>query len=241
MGTTGGKKRLWQLNALVAVLVAVIAVLLGSMLATQGGGSNSRQAAQQEQARSQQSSPLDSLARREPGDPMALGRADAPVVMITYEEFRCPFCAKFATEVAPELKKRYVDTGVLRIEWRDFPIFGPQSNEAARAGRAAARQDRFWQFQQEVFAHAPERGHPDLPTSTLIEYAEQAGVPDIERFKADMQDPAVDRAIQRDVAEGTRIGVSATPTFLVNGDPIMGARPLQTFVTAIEQARAAAR
>lgn len=241
MGTTSGKKRLWQLNTLVAVLVAVIAVLLGSMLVGKGGGSRDQQTAQQEQAGSQQPSPLDSLARRKSGDPMAIGRVDAPVVMIAYEDFRCPFCAKFSTDIAPELKKRYVDSGVLRIEWRDFPVFGPQSVQAAKAGRAAARQGKFWQFKDVVFSHAPERGHPELSMPTLIDYAKQAGIPDIERFKADMNDPAVDRAIRADTTEGESIGVSATPTFIVNGDPIMGAQPLPTFVSAIEQARAAAR
>ncbi|RCW44467.1 protein-disulfide isomerase [Halopolyspora algeriensis] len=239
MGTTGGKKRLRNLNALVAVLVAVIAVLLGSMLINRGGESSTEAA--ESSAEQPRNSPLDSPARREPDDPMAMGRTDAPVVLVAYEDFRCPFCAKYATEVAPELKKRYVETGVLRIEWRDFPVFGPQSDRAAKAGRAAARQGAFWRFHDVVYSHAPRRGKPELPPAKLIDYAEQAGISDIERFKADMQDPAVDRAIRRDVAEGTRIGVSATPTFLVNGEPIMGAQPLSTFVSTIEQARQEAR
>ena len=71
---------------------------------------------------------------------MALGKPDAPVVMINYAELRCPFCAKFSRDIEPELIKRYVDAGVLRLEWRDFPIFGEESLEAAKAGRAAAAQ-----------------------------------------------------------------------------------------------------
>lgn len=238
MGTTGVKKRLRSLNALVAVLVAVILVLLGSMLGTQGGD---KQATEPESTRSQQSSPLASLARRTPDDPLALGRVDAPVVMIAYEDFRCPFCAKFATDISPELKERYVETGVLRIEWRDFPIFGAESMRAAKAGRAAARQDAFWEFKDEVYAHAPASGHPPLPVSTLVEYARQAGVADIEQFKADMEDPAIAQAIQSDAQEGSRAGISSTPTFLVNGDPIMGAQPLPAFTSAIERAKANAR
>ncbi|SDK26942.1 Protein-disulfide isomerase [Actinopolyspora mzabensis] len=245
MGTSPRKARLWRLNAVVAVLVAVIAVLLVSMLVPRNESSN-RPAAQQEttgsgQAKSEQAGPLESLARREPGDPQALGRVDAPVVMVTYEDFRCPFCAKYARTVAPELKKRYVETGVLRIEWRDFPVFGPQSMRAAKAGQAAARQGKFWRFHDVVYSNAPRRSKPDLPVSKLIDYAEQAGITDIERFESDMANAAVERAIRTDSREGNRIGVSATPTFVVNGDPIMGAQPLDAFVSAIETARKEAR
>lgn len=234
MSTTGGKKRLRYLNALVAVLVAVIVVLLGAVLVNQGGASGKKVA---DQTRSQQPSPLDSLARRNPGDPLALGNPNAPVVMVAYSDFRCPFCAKYANDIAPKLVERYVDTGVLRVEWRDFPIFGPDSMRAAKAGRAAAQQGKFWAFHDAVYSQAPPSGHPAMPVSRLVEFAKQAGVPDIERFKADMNDPAAYEAIRTDATQAAQLGVSATPTFVVNGDPIMGAQPLQAFVRSIEQAR----
>ncbi|MGJ7909141.1 DsbA family protein [Actinopolyspora sp. H202] len=245
MGTSPRKARLRRLHAVVAGLVAVIAVLLVSMLLPRDEGPN-RTAAQPEptesgQAKSEQAGPLDSLAHREPGDPQALGRVDAPVVMVTYEDFRCPFCAKYARTVAPELKKRYVATGVLRIEWRDFPAFGPKSVRAAEAGQAAARQGKFWRFHDVVYANTPSRSKPDLPVSKLIDYAEQAGITDIERFRSDMANADVERAVRADSQEGNRIGVTATPTFVVNGDPIMGAQPLEAFVSAIETAREEAR
>ena len=88
------------------------------------------------------------LVRRESDDPMALGEADAPVVMVAYSEFQCPFCGKFARDTEPVLIEKYVEDGTLRIEWRDFPYLGPESTVAARGGRAAAAQDRFGGFEQ---------------------------------------------------------------------------------------------
>ncbi|QGK72233.1 thioredoxin domain-containing protein [Allosaccharopolyspora coralli] len=219
------------------VLVVAVVFLLGYMMAAQGG---SNQAAQQ-QAETQQENPLAQLARRVPDDPMALGKPDAPVVMLNYSDFRCPYCAKFSRDIEPELIQRYVDAGVLRIEWRDFPIFGEESLEAAKAGRAAAAQGKFWDYLGAIHQDAPERGHPSLPREKLVDYAQQVGITDLAEFEADMNNPATMSAIRTDATEGSQIGVSSTPTFLVNGDPILGAQPLDQFVNAIEQAKAAAQ
>ncbi len=67
------------------------------------------------------------LVGREPDDPMAMEEVDAPVVMVNYSEFQCPFCGKFARDTAPTLIEEYVEDGTLRIEWRDFPYLGPES------------------------------------------------------------------------------------------------------------------
>lgn len=242
MGATGGSNRQRRLNILVAALIAVIAVLLAVILIPRGdssqGAEQTRETKPDASATSGEASPLDKLARRKPGDPLALGKPDAPVVMVVYEDFRCPFCAKFATETAPKLRQRYVETGKLRIEWRDFPIFGKQSKLAAKAGRAAAHQGKFWEFHDALFADAPDRGHPEMTKAKLVGFAKEADVSDIARFKADMKDQAVARAIQQDYVEGARLGVSSTPTFVVNGQPIMGAQPLPAFVKTIEQALA---
>lgn len=228
-------KKTW-LNMTAAVLAVVVVFLLGYMLASQSG---SNQAAPQ-QAEKQQESPLAKLARRTPGDPLAIGKPDAPVVMLNYGDYRCPFCAKFSRDIEPELIKRYVDDGVLRLEWRDFPIFGEESLEAAKAGRAAADQGKFWQYLGAIYQAAPPRGHPSLPHDKLVDYAKQVGITDIPKFEADMNAPATMAAIQADANEGSETGVSSTPTFLVNGKPILGIQPLDQFLNTVEQAKAAA-
>ena len=180
-----------------------------------------------------------STERRVAGDPLALGDPAAPVVMVMFADYRCPFCAKFSRDTEPELIHRFVDAGTLRVEWRDFPIFGEQSMLAARAGRAAAEQGRFWDFNRAVFAAAPERGHPDLTEAALQEFARQAGVPDIAEFTAGMKSTTFDAAINEDLAQGNRIGVPSTPAFVINGEPVLGAQPTDVFISAIDTASAA--
>jgi protein-disulfide isomerase len=184
--------------------------------------------------------PLGDIARRQEGDPLALGSVDAPVVMTIFSDYRCPFCAKFSRETEQQLIDEYVDDGRLRIEWRDFPIFGAESTLAAQAGRAAAAQGKFWEFTKAIYADSPERAHPDLPEERLIDYAGQVGVSDIAKFRSDMHSPQVQQAVQQDLMEGTSLGVSGTPAFVVNGHPIMGAQPIDRFRAQIDQALEAA-
>ncbi|MEV6070533.1 thioredoxin domain-containing protein [Nocardia sp. NPDC052001] len=180
---------------------------------------------------------LAKLARRDAGDPLALGRADAPVVMIEYSDFQCSFCRTFGRTIEPKLIAKYVDQGVLRIEWRNFPIFGAESENAARAAWAAAQQGRFREFHDTVQANAPEKKNTGVLTpDRLAEFAEQAGVPDIAKFRADQDSPAATAAVQRDAAEAYSLGASSTPTFLVNGRPVLGAQPIEQFAAVIEAA-----
>ncbi|MGE7385143.1 DsbA family protein [Streptomyces sp. NPDC004126] len=182
---------------------------------------------------------LKALARREPGDKLAVGRADAPVVLIEYSDFKCGYCGKFARDTEPELVKRYVEDGTLRIEWRNFPIFGAESEAAAKAAWAAGQQDRFTAFHAAAYAEgAKAKGFGE---DRLVELAREAGVPDLDRFKADLAGEQAAAALRRDQEEGYRIGVQSTPSFLVNGQPIAGAQPLDAFTAAIAKAKAAAK
>ncbi|PZH17353.1 disulfide bond formation protein DsbA [Streptomyces sp. NTH33] len=176
------------------------------------------------------------LARRKDGDPLAKGKADAPVVMIVYSDFQCPFCGKFARETEPELVREYVDKGVLRIEWRNFPVFGDESERAARAAWAAGRQGRFWQFHDVVFGKPRERDRGQFSAARLRDMAREAGVADLDRFSTDMESEGANEAVREDQEEGYGLGVSSTPAFLVNTTPILGAQPLTAFSVAIEKA-----
>ncbi|KOU37429.1 DsbA family protein [Streptomyces sp. WM6368] len=181
---------------------------------------------------------LKALARRESGDKLAVGRADAPVVLIEYSDFKCGYCAKFARDTEPELVKKYVADGTLRIEWRNFPIFGAESEAAARAAWAAGQQDRFEAFHAAAYADgSKDKGFAE---PRLVELAREAGVPDLERFKADLAGEQAATALKKDQEEGYRIGVTSTPSFLLNGRPIAGAQPLDTFTAAIARAKAEA-
>jgi protein-disulfide isomerase len=230
-------------KATVPIVVAVVAVLVtGAMLvpALLDGGSEEPSRGAAEVSREGGRPPLDEndpllqVIRRDAGDPLAVGDVDAPVVMINYSDFQCPFCGKFARDTEPVLMERFVENGTLRIEWRDFPYLGPESTTAARAGRAAAAQGRFWQFHDAMYEDQPPPNSGKITEDYLADVAERIGL-DVERFRRDMSSKKIARAVQRDFQEGQSIGVTGTPAFLVNGQPVMGAQPTDVFVELIEQ------
>ncbi|MEV7848798.1 thioredoxin domain-containing protein [Streptomyces cyaneofuscatus] len=177
---------------------------------------------------------LAKLARRDTGDKLAVGRADAPVVLIEYADFKCGYCGKFARDTEPELIKEYVEDGTLRIEWRNFPIFGEESENAARGAWAAGQQDRFWEFHAAAYAEgAKEKGFGKDRVKAL---AQEAGVKDLARFMKDLDGEAARAAVAKDQEQAYGIGATSTPSFLINGRPIAGAQPKETFTQAIETA-----
>ncbi|MGA1827435.1 DsbA family protein [Microbacterium sp.] len=218
-----------SLIAIIGVLVIVIVAFLVTA-ATQASGA----AAPTDESASEGAPPLPDLARRDAADPTALGDVDAPVVIVEWADYRCPFCGVFARETQPTIIAEYVEQGLVRIEWRDLPVFGDESTLAAAAGRAAGEQGLFWEFHDAVFADAPERGHAELPRERLIEIARGIGVPDLVTFETDMDDPTLQGLVQADLEEGYSLGVTSTPIFLIGQTPIAGAQPLEAFRQAIE-------
>ncbi|MGA5044021.1 DsbA family protein [Streptomyces arboris] len=177
---------------------------------------------------------LAKLARRDADDKLAVGRADAPVVLIEYADFKCGYCGKFARDTEPELIKEYVEDGTLRIEWRNFPIFGEESENAARGAWAAGQQNRFWEFHAAAYAEgAKEKGFAKDRVKAL---AQEAGVKDLARFMKDLDGEAARAAVAKDQEQAYGIGATSTPSFLINGRPIAGAQPKEAFTQAIETA-----
>lgn len=176
------------------------------------------------------------FVRRDPADPMAIGSVDAPVVMTMWTDLRCPFCAVFSRDTLPALVEQYVEAGQVRIEFSDVAFFGEQSEDAAVAAIAAGNQGLYMEFATAIYDEAPERGHPDLPRERLLEYAEKAGVPDMERFVADLDDPGVRAQAQQDTISAQQLGVNSVPFFVAGNTALSGAQPVQAFQGFLDQA-----
>ena len=217
-------------------IAAVAALALVGVL-VQGGDGPTQDTAGATPAPSSAAAPQawEEIVRRDEGDPLALGKADAPVVMVAYSEFQCPFCGKFARDTQPALVREYVEDGRLRIEWRDFPYLGPESTLAARAGRAAAAQGQFWEFERAMYADQLPPNSGELDEQYVTAIAQDLDL-DVDRFRADLASPEVARAVEADFAQGQAIGVTGTPAFVINGVPVIGAQPTHVFVQAIEKA-----
>ncbi|MEV5936749.1 thioredoxin domain-containing protein [Streptomyces sp. NPDC052079] len=244
--STPSSSRRTRRRAIAAAAVLAAAAVAGAFALTLDGSGGRNEAAGESAVVSGSAAPapadetLLALARRDPSDALAVGRADAPVVMIEYSDFQCPFCGRFARKTEPELLRSYVDKGVLRIEWRNFPVFGEESEQAALAGWAAGQQKKFWEFHDVAYSKPRERNAGEFSAENLIDMAREAGITDIERFQADMASGKARSAVQKDQEEGYNLGVTSTPAFLVNGRPILGAQPTATFKEAVEAAAKAA-
>lgn len=177
---------------------------------------------------------LSYIESRDPDDVQAAGPVDAPVGLVIYSDYQCPFCARWSAETLPEMMT-FAERGDLRIEWRDVNMYGERSERAARAAHAAGRQDAFWAFHDLLFPDGDRLDADDLTEENMIALAEELAL-DVDQFTADMNAADVDTVIQQYAEDGRALGVSGTPTFIVAGEPIVGAQPTALFVDVIEHA-----
>ena len=175
------------------------------------------------------------VASSDESDPMSDGPTDAPVTLVVFSDYQCPFCAAWSQDTLPKMLD-YVDDGDLRIEWREVNVFGSASVQAAKAAYAAALQDKHWEFHAELFKDGEPRSPGELTPEALTEVADQVGL-DVDRFTKDMNAKSTAEAVAENAAMGTDLGAFSTPTFLLNGHPYVGAQPTDVFVDAIEEAK----
>jgi protein-disulfide isomerase len=162
-------------------------------------------------------------------DDHVLGRPDAPVTVLEYGDYECPYCRGAARDVQ-EMLTRYPDS--VRFVFRNFPIsqLHPHAEQAAEAAEAAGAQGKFWEMYERLLNPGSR-----LDLGSLLDYGADLGL-DLGRFRADITSQAYAAKIQRDVAEGIRDGVNATPKFYVDGVRIDGKVPLEGLEDAIRAA-----
>lgn len=242
--TPAPRRSAWVIPGLIllaaAGLMAVSALRGGG---DPGGGAGAAGTSSQSGAvaPSPTSSPATTLdmARRDPHDPLAAGPVDAPVVLVAYSDYQCPFCAMWVHDTEPAMMK-LVAAGDLRIEWRDVNVYGPNSTRAAQAAYAAGLQGKFWEYHDSLYADGKKRDPSGLTQQALIALAASLGL-DVPRFTTDFTSPAVAAAVQANADEAARIGVSSTPSFLIGGHPVIGAQPTAVFINAVRSALVEAR
>jgi protein-disulfide isomerase len=162
---------------------------------------------------------IDVTGRPFQGDP------NAPVVLVEFACFQCPYCAHLAPQLEG-LKQRFGDKVVHYYKY--FPVRShPRGVQAALAGLAAQRQDKFWRMAELMFAN-----RADLEDADLADYASRAGL-DPARYRTDIADPAAMKVIEKDKLEGMRLGVDGTPTFFVNGKLFKGQADFEELVDRI--------
>lgn len=170
-------------------------------------------------------------------DDAVLGDKNAPVTLIEFSDFQCPFCRKFAEDTLPQLKKEYIDTGKAKLVYRDYPLpFHAGATPAAEGGECAKEQGKFWQYHDTLFQEQAKQGNGtvEFTVDDLKKWAVQAGL-NGNSFNQCLDSGKYKDEVAKDLADGEKAGVSGTPTTFVNGTPIVGAQPFAALKTVIDE------
>jgi protein-disulfide isomerase len=196
----------------------------------------------QQRPPAQQPPPAPEKATLKLGVEYSLGRSDAPVVIVEYTDYQCPFCNRFHTGAYPEIRKNYIDTGKVRFIKRDLALdFHPNALKAAQAARCAGDQGKHWEMHDLLSANPNSLG-----TEAYAKYASEIGL-DAGAFKACTESDKFIADIRENGKGAATIGITGTPSFVVgtvkgdtlNGVKIIGAQPYAVFEKAIKDSIAA--
>jgi protein-disulfide isomerase len=161
-------------------------------------------------------------------DDPSIGSSSAPVTLVEFSDFQCPFCQRVAPTLK-QVKEKYGDK--VRIVWKDFPLtqIHPQAFKAGEAAHCAADQGKFWEYHDRLFAN-----QQSLQPNDLKKHAADLGL-DSGAFGTCLDSSKYGERVRDGVAEGSRLGVNSTPTIYINGRVLSGAQPYETFVTVIDE------
>jgi protein-disulfide isomerase len=237
------KTQLWQLISGVLVVLLAISVYTGGF---GFGGEETAEVTEKAAAQLQPSQPTQPTQPTQPSAPptaqargevtvddrFGIGEEDAPVIMIEFTDYQCPFCGRFYSQTLGQIKSEYVETGKVKLYIKDFPLdsIHPQARPAANAARCAAEQDKFWEYHNLLFEN-----QQSLSDVNYKKWAADLGL-DEEQFSSCYDDRKYDDAITADFTQGSAAGIRGTPGFIINGQIISGAQPFENFKQIIEAA-----
>jgi protein-disulfide isomerase len=171
-----------------------------------------------------------------------LGSRDAPITVVEFTDYQCPFCQRFHVSVFGEMKKNFIDTGKVRFYSRDLPLdsIHPNAMRAAMSARCAAEQGQFWKL-RDIMGANPDK----LEMADLVGDAASLHM-DAEAFKACVESGKYREAVQSNVLEALKFGIGGTPSFVVGkstpegveGEVVEGALPLSEFAKVFARVEA---
>lgn len=158
----------------------------------------------------------------------ARGPADAPITIVEFSDYQCPFCRRWHDEVAQALYAAYPNQ--IRLVYRNLPLTSihPDALSAAEAALCAGDQNSYWEYHDKLF------GGETLGKSTYLQYAQELSL-DLNTFEACLDNRTHQAAVEADSDFAVNLGVRSTPTFFINGLAIVGAQPLDVFKQVIDK------
>ena len=173
-------------------------------------------------------------ASPEVGNAPTLGDENAPVTIVEYSDYECPFCAKFFNESLASVKSQYINTGKVKLVYKDFPLTNihlqaQKAAEAARCVREELGDDAYWRMHDIIFERQDLLG-----VSSYKQWARELGA-NGGSFDNCLDSGRYAEAVENDLNEGVALGVTGTPTFFINGTKVVGAQPFEQIKAVIEQ------
>ncbi len=164
-------------------------------------------------------------------DDAVKGKENAPVTIIEWSDYECPFCVRFYTDTESLIDEQYIKTGKVKLIYRDYPLpFHTNAQKAAEAAECADEQGKYWEMHDLLFEKGVTGG-----VTAFKQYAKQLGL-NTAKFNTCLDTGAMASEVQKDMADGSAAGIQGTPGFLVNGQLISGAQPFSVFQQVIDAA-----
>lgn len=170
-----------------------------------------------------------------------LGSNDAPIVIVEYSDYQCPFCRRWFDDSKQKLVDNYISTGKVQLVFKDYPLsFHPMAEPSARAARCAGDQGKYWEMHDKMFVEQGilnATGTVQYTLDDLKAWAADLGVNE-STFNSCLDNNTYAAEVQANLAEGSAMGVSGTPSFFIGkrnevGQLVVGAQPYATFDAAI--------
>ena len=164
-------------------------------------------------------------------DDAVKGDSNAPVTIVEFSDYECPFCERFFSQTYSQIKSEYIDTGKVKLIYRDFPLnFHQNAQKAAEAAECAGEQDKYYEMHDKLFGSGVVGG-----VTTFKAYAGQIGLNQAE-FDSCLDSGEMASEVAKDMKDGQAAGVKGTPAFFINGELVSGAQPFSVFQQKIEAA-----
>jgi protein-disulfide isomerase len=161
------------------------------------------------------------------------GDPNAPVTIIEFGDFQCPFCGRHATTVGPQIDEQYIQSGKVRFGYSNFAFLGQESNWAAEAAECASDQDKYWEYHDVLYSSQSGENQGAFNKDNLKKFAKELGL-DTSAFNECLDSGKYTQLIQDESSMASSIGVRSTPTFLINGQAVVGAQPYEIFQQTID-------
>ncbi len=161
------------------------------------------------------------------------GNANAPITMLEFSDFQCPFCARFATGVERQIEEAFVKTGIVRFGYQHFAFLGEESGWAAEASECAGEQNKFWEYHDLLFARHGGENLGAFAKDKLKGFAIELKL-DVTKFNTCLDSGKFAAEIQSQGEFLGSLGIQSTPTFLINRQVVPGALPFEEFKKVIE-------